>query len=276
MSARFAETFARRRESGLPGLIVYVTAGDPSLPASADVIRAAARGGADAIEIGVPFSDPLADGPVIQQAADRARRAGGSLRTALALVHELRGEIDVPMVLFTYLNPIARYGVDRFVGRAAEAGVDGVLVLDLPPEEAGDLRQALARKAIDVITLISPTTSDERLAAIVRNASGFLYLISRLGVTGARAELPAELRAQAARVRAQTTLPLAIGFGVSTAGHVRLVGELADAAVVGSALVALIGRHAQDPDLPARVEAFVRGLVTPAGGDAFWTPERAI
>jgi tryptophan synthase alpha chain len=257
---RIAQTFARLRTEKRPGLITYITAGDPDLPRSAAILEALDRAGADVLEVGVPFSDPLADGPVIQRATERALRSGGSLRASLALIEGIRPRIKAPIVLFSYANPLLRLGLDEFARRAAGAGVDGVLALDLPIEEAGPFRSALDRAGLDTIFLLSPTTSDARIRKAAELGRGFLYGISRLGVTGARDEVAADARSLVARIRAHTTLPVALGFGISRPEHVAEVGEYADAAVVGSALVALIAEASASADLAGRVEAFVRWL----------------
>lgn len=221
-------------------LVTYVTAGDPDLLRSREILLALDRAGVDVIEVGVPFSDPIADGPVIQRASERALAAGGTLGTTLDLVRGVRHEIKAAIVLFTYVNPVLRMGTDTFVARAAEAGIDGVLLLDLPIEEADDMRAALDRRQIDTIFLVSPTTSDARLAEAARLGRGFLYAISRLGVTGARDAVAGSARPLVDRIRKATTLPVALGFGVSRPEHVREIQAYADAAVVGSALVQVV------------------------------------
>jgi tryptophan synthase alpha chain len=242
-------------------LVTYVTAGDPDLARSREILLALGRAGADAIEVGVPFSDPIADGPVIQRATERALAAGSTLSTTLDLVRDVRSRIAAPIVLFTYVNPITRMGTDTFVARAAEAGVDGVLLLDLPIEEASGMRAALDARGIDTIFLVSPTTTDARLAEAARLGRGFLYAISRLGVTGARDAVATSAEPLVARVRTVSTLPIALGFGISRPEHVREVMGYADAAVVGSALVQVIAdAAAAGRDVPAAVERFVLWL----------------
>jgi tryptophan synthase alpha chain len=255
-----AATFARLKGEGRPGLVTYVTAGDPDLQRSAEILLALDRAGADVIEVGVPFSDPVADGPVIQRAAERAIAAGTTLARVLDLVAGVRGTLTTPIVLFTYANPVFRMGVERFRVRAAEAGVDGVLVLDLPVEEAGDVRAALAEKGIDTIFLLSPTTTAARIRKAGELGRGFLYAISRLGVTGTRETLADGVQALVGRIRAETSLPVAVGFGISTPEQVRQVGRWADAAVVGSGLVSVIAEAGPDVDLVNRVESYVRWL----------------
>jgi tryptophan synthase alpha chain len=257
---RLADTFQRIRGNGHPGLVTYVTAGDPDLPRSADILRALDRGGADVLEVGVPFSDPLADGPVIQRATERALASGTTLAQVLDMVSGIRGELTAPVVIFSYANPILRMGTERFADRASAAGVDGVLVLDLPIEEADDFHGMMAARAIDTIFLLSPTTTDARIRKAASLGSGFLYAISRLGVTGAQDRIATGARDIVQRIRAATDLPVALGFGISKPEHVREVGRWADAAVVGSALVNVIAEAGASEDLPVRVEEYVRWL----------------
>ncbi len=257
---RIGRRFAELRRSGELGLVAYITAGDPSLDATRRIVLAAAKAGADVIELGVPFSDPIADGPVIQRASERALRAGATLEGVIDLVADLRRDTQVPLVLFSYFNPILQLGLENFAVRAAKAGADGVLATDLTPEESVEYRRVLRQAGLDTVFLAAPTTPDERLARIAAASSGFLYLISRTGVTGQRDQLPADLSALVARVRRATSLPLAVGFGLSQPEHLRaLVGQV-EAAVVGSALVAEI-EHAASPAAAAdAVSARVRSL----------------
>jgi tryptophan synthase alpha chain len=261
---RIADTFTRLRAEGRPGLVTYTTAGDPDLPRSADILKALDRAGADVLEVGVPFSDPLADGPVIQRATERALAAGGSLRAALALVEQVRPHVSAPIVMFSYANPLLRMGVDAFATRAAASGVDGVLALDLPIEEAGDFRTTLKAAGLDTIFLLSPTTTDARIRKAAALGSGFLYGISRLGVTGARDRVASGAEALVKRIRQHTSMPIALGFGISRPEHVAEVGAYADAAVVGSALVSMIAESSGSTDLIDRVEAYVRWLKSAA------------
>jgi tryptophan synthase alpha chain len=258
--SRIGETFARLRRDRLTGLVTYVTAGDPDIDRSAAILQALDRAGADVIEVGVPFSDPLADGPVIQRATERALAAGASLSGILEMLARVRPTLQVPLVLFTYANPVLRMGVENFGRRAAQVGVDGVLVLDLPVEEAADFREAMASRGIDMIFLLSPTTTSERIRRAAGLGRGFLYGISRLGVTGVRDQVAPGAQELAARIRAETSLPLALGFGISQPEHVRQIGQWADAAVVGSGLVQVIARNMDAPDLIGRVESYVRWL----------------
>ena len=258
--SRLAAAFSRVRSNGHPGLVTYVTAGDPDLPRSEAILRTLDRAGADVLEVGVPFSDPLADGPVIQRATERALASGTTLPRVLDMIAHVRQDIAAPLVIFSYANPILRMGTATFAERARRAGVDGVLVLDLPIEEAGHFRGNMAEHGIDTIFLLSPTTTDERLRTAATLGSGFLYAISRLGVTGARERVADGAREMVERVRAASDLPVAIGFGISRPEHVREVGAWADAAVVGSALVKVIEEAGTTPDLTTRVEEYVRWL----------------
>src|SRR3989442_2080781 len=257
---RIADTFARLRTEGRRGLVTYTTAGDPDLPRSAEILKALDRAGADVLEVGVPFSDPLADGPVIQRATERALAAGGSLRASLAVIEKVRPAVSAPIVIFSYANPLLRMGIAEFARRAAAAGVDGVLALDLPIEEASAFRETLASFGLDVIFLLSPTTSDARIRRAAEMGPGFLYGISRLGVTGARDRVASGAESLVRRIRSHTPLPIALGFGISRPEHVAEVGAFADAAVVGSALVSRIADASASADLIVQVEAYVRWL----------------
>jgi tryptophan synthase alpha chain len=239
-STRISKRFVELRASGELGIVAYIVAGDPSLDASLKYVLALAEAGADVIELGVPFSDPLADGPTIQRGAERALKAGATLAGVLDLVRRIRESSQVSIVVFSYYNPILQMGLEKFASAAASAGADGVLVTDLTPEESEDYRRILAAHHLDTIFLGAPTSTDERLAKIAACSSGFLYLISRTGVTGAKDALPDDLPVLLRRARAVTRLPIAVGFGISLPGHVSVLGGLADAAVVGSALVSEI------------------------------------
>src|SRR5215475_7065651 len=239
-SSRIAKRFAELRAAGELGIVAYITAGDPTLNATLEFVLALAEAGADVIELGVPFSDPLADGPTIQRASERALRSGTTLAKVIDLVRQIRKSSEVPVVLFSYYNPILQMGLEKFASSAAAAGADGVLATDLTPEESEEYRRTLSAHHLDTIFLGAPTSTDERLAKIAACSSGFLYLISRTGVTGAKDALPDDLPALLRRARGVTQLPLAVGFGISLPGHVSVLGGLADAAVVGSALVSEI------------------------------------
>ena len=261
-TGRLAETFERLRARGRRhgGLVTYVTAGDPDVTRSEAVLRALDEAGADVMEVGIPFSDPLADGPVIQRATERALAAGMTLRRALEMIARLRPSLRAPIVLFTYANPVVRMDARSFARAAADAGVDGVLILDYPIEEAAPLRDPLIDAGIDPIFLISPTTTDARIRAAAQDGRGFLYVISRLGVTGMRDALAPDAEALVKRVRTHTDLPVALGFGISRPDHVAAACGVADAAVVGSALVQVIADHGSSPDLTSRVGDYVRWL----------------
>jgi tryptophan synthase alpha chain len=259
-STRISQRFAELCESGELGIIAYITAGDPSLDATHKFVLALAEAGADVIELGIPFSDPLADGPTIQRASERALKAGTTLAGVIDLVARIRQSSQVPLVLFGYYNPIFQMGLEKFAAAASSAGADGVLVTDLTPEESVDYRRILAAHHLDTVFLGAPTSTDERLSTIAAVTSGFLYLISRTGVTGAKDSLPDDLPALLRRARAITTIPIAVGFGISLPGHVSLLGGLADAAVIGSALVSEI-ENAKSVDAAATaLAARIRSL----------------
>jgi tryptophan synthase alpha chain len=241
-------------------MVTYVTAGDPDAKTSIKILVALAKGGADLLEVGVPFSDPLADGPVIQRATERALAAGMTLAGTLDVVRAVRREIDTPIVLFTYANPVLRMDPEIFARDAKQAGVDGVLILDYPVEEAEPLRAPLIAAGLDPIFLISPTTSDGRIQRSAELGRGFLYVISRLGVTGARDTLADDIDTLIGRVRAHSSLPVALGFGISSPEQVAKACASADAAVVGSALVNVIAEHGAAPDVAQRAGEYVRWL----------------
>jgi tryptophan synthase alpha chain len=263
-SSRISLRFADLRRSGEMGLVAYITAGDPSLAATEKFVLALANAGADVIELGVPFSDPVADGPVIQRASERALHGGTTLAGVLSLVKSLRAKTEVPLVLFSYFNPVLQMGLEKFADAAKAAGADGVLITDLTPEEGQEYRNTIQSLGLDTIFLAAPTSTDERLALIAKASSGFLYLISRTGVTGAKDQLAEELPALARRVRRITELPIAIGFGISLPGHVSMLGGLADAAVVGSALVEEIERAGSVEAAAAALAARVKLLKSAA------------
>lgn len=260
-TSRIRDAFKRLRGEGRRGFIPFITAGDPDLETTRALVLELARAGATAVELGVPFSDPVADGPTIQRSSERALRRGVGLSDVLSVVREARRETDVPVVLFGYFNPVMQFGVERFAEDAARAGADGVLVTDLVPEESADFNAALTRRGLDQIFLVAPTTSDARLRSIAARASGFIYAVSRAGVTGARTDLSTEAAHLVARVREVSELPVAVGFGISTPEHVSEVWTYADAAVVGSALVAEIEKHEGSADLVARVGDFAHSLL---------------
>jgi tryptophan synthase alpha chain len=258
---RIVERFARLKQAGQKGFILYIGAGDPNLAATRELAVAFDRAGVDILELGVPFSDPLADGLVNQLAAQRGLDSGTTPPTVLKTVAAIRKQSQIPIVLYIYFNLIHRVRLDRFVRDAAKAGVDGLLVLDLPPEES-DNYEALMRKAgLCHIYLVAPTTPEDRMEFIVKRGSGFIYYISREGVTGMQKQVAANLAQQVARIRAHTELPIAVGFGISTPEQAKTVASVADAVVVGSAVVNQIAEHGKSKDLVKRVSAFVKSLV---------------
>jgi len=239
-TTRITRRFAELRAGGELGIVAYITAGDPSLDATLKFVLALAEAGADIIELGVPFSDPLADGPTIQRASERALKSGTTLRGVLDLVLQIRKVSQVPLILFSYYNPILQMGLEKFACAAAQTGADGALVTDLVPEESRDYRRILHMQNLDTIFLAAPTSDDARLEKISACSTGFLYLVSRTGVTGAKDALPDDLPGLLRRVHNFTELPIAVGFGISLPGHVSVLGGLAEAAVVGSAGVTQI------------------------------------
>lgn len=255
----------KRKPGSGPGLVIYLTAGDPNLATTREAALAAIDAGAEVLELGVPFSDPVADGPVIQRASERALAQGTRLTDVLDLAAELRRlRPHAGLVIFSYFNPILRLGLERFCERAAEAGVDGTLVTDLIVEEAGDYLAATRRFGLQPVFLAAPTSTDARLKSIAGASQGFVYAISRTGITGARQELASDARQLVERLRPFTSLPIAVGFGISRPEHVAAVGEFADAAVVGSAIVSLIEQCGSGQTgwaaVPARITEFIQGL----------------
>lgn len=257
---RLEGRFSVLKRKGEKALIAYVTAGDPDLPKSREVILALVRGGVDILELGIPFSDPTADGPVIQAASRRALMKGTCLESIFSLVSEVRSASEIPIVLFGYYNPIHAYGQARFAEDAASVGVDGLLVVDLPYEESRELRQFTEPAGIEYITLIAPTTGEERARKIVRSAAGFLYYISVTGVTGTTKPAIREIEKHVARLKRLSRLPVVVGFGITTAAEAAEIALCADGIVVGSAFVALIDRHRESSNLAALVEAFAAEL----------------
>jgi tryptophan synthase alpha chain len=260
--SRIAETFARLKSEGRRGFIPFVTAGDPDLEATRGLVVELARAGASVVELGVPFSDPMADGVVIQRASERALKNRVTVADVLAVVSDARRETDVPVVLFSYFNPLLQVGLEKLCTQARVAGVDGVLVTDLVPEEAEEFSALLSNNGLDMIFLVAPTSTDERLRMIAERASGFIYAVSRAGVTGARGQVSDAAERLVKRVRAVSDLPVAVGFGISTREQVGEVWRYADAAVVGSAIVAEIERRRSDLDLVIRVGDFARALIS--------------
>jgi len=256
-----SEVFAKLKSRGRRGFIPFITAGDPDLSATEQLLCELAGAGADIIEVGVPFSDPVADGPVIQRASERALQRGTTLKSVLDCVAAAKRRTDVPIVLFSYYNPLLQFGLAQLATAAQRAGVDAVLVTDLVPEEADNWTAMLAANNLDPIFLVAPTTSDDRLRLIAERARGFVYAVSRTGVTGARDEINEDAESLVRRIREVTKLPIAVGFGISTAAQVRDVWRYADAAVVGSAIVNEVERLTGDSDLVRGVGQFARSLV---------------
>jgi tryptophan synthase alpha chain len=260
---RITSMFRGMRERKRKAFIGYLTAGDPSPSQTKDLVLALERGGADLIELGVPFSDPIADGPVIQRASDRALRTGTSLTTLLEIVQEIRRESEIPLLLFSYLNPLLRYGFGRLARDASRAGVDGVLLTDVSVEEASEPVQRLRDEGLDTVFLAAPTSSERRLTLVAKYSSGFIYLVSRTGVTGERRSLSEGTAPLVQRMRERTDLPLAVGFGISTPDQVAEVAQLAEAVVVGSAIVRCIESNVGNSDVASRLELFVKTLTAP-------------
>lgn len=257
---RIERRFSEIRSRGEKALVCFLTAGDPDFETTAGLARRISQSGADIVELGVPFSDPLADGPSIQASSLRALRAGATVRGVFDCVKAIRHDCDAPLVLMTYYNPVHKYGVERFASHAASAGADGVILTDLPPEEAGDWKKAADEAGLATVFLLAPTSTKDRVERAAKMASGFVYLVSRTGVTGARDEVPAEIRELAAVVREVSDLPVVVGFGISRPEHVAFVTEFADGAVVGSALVNVIAGSANPAEAVERAGEFVEGL----------------
>lgn len=258
--SRITESFEQLRRAGKKGFIPFITAGDPDLETTGELIVELSQAGATIIELGVPFSDPMADGPVIQRASERALRHGVGLEEILETTARSRTLINTPIMLFSYFNPLLQFGIARLAPAAKRAGIDGVLVTDLIPEEADELAASLRAEDLDMIFLVAPTSTDARLELVAERASGFIYAVSRAGVTGARESMSSEAEKLVRRVRKFSSLPVAVGFGISSAAQVAEVWSYADAAVVGSAIVAEIERSAGSPDLVGIVGRFTKSL----------------
>jgi tryptophan synthase alpha chain len=257
--ARLFETLKYQRRCGM---VAYLTAGDPSPVVTPDLVAALERGGADLVELGVPFSDPIADGPVIQAAGDRALRAGTTLAKVLEMATQIRRKSEIPLLLFTYLNPALRYGFDRLATDAKAAGIDGVLLTDVSVEEAEEYVKVMRAAGLDTVFLAAPTSTDHRLDLIAKYSSGFIYLVSRTGITGEQQTIAESALPLIQRMRAHTNLPLALGFGISKPEHVEALREHVDAVVVGSAIVRQIDKD------PSKLEAFMRDLTRPLAATA--------
>jgi tryptophan synthase alpha chain len=266
---RIENTFNALRARGEKALVIYLTAGDPSLEVTKEIALGLDAAGVDCLEIGVPFSDPTADGPIIQAASQRALRNGTTLSAILDMIESIRTVSEIPVVLFGYYNPILSYGTERFAARAKETGVDGILVVDLPPEEAHELRQYTDPQGIDFISLIAPTTGTERMKMIASDASGFLYYISITGVTGTAKPQVEEVAKDIQRIRTVTELPLIVGFGISTPQQASQIAPYADGIVIGSAVVQMIEEHADKFDLVTHVAHYAKEIK-----EASQTPSR--
>ncbi|MBN1254944.1 MAG: tryptophan synthase subunit alpha [Deltaproteobacteria bacterium] len=257
---RIEQRFNILKEKGEKALVIYITAGDPSLEQTKEIALGLDAAGVDCLEIGVPFSDPTADGPIIQAASQRALKNGTTLAAILAMIESIRKTSEIPIVLFGYYNPILSYGPERFAARAKEAGVDGILVVDLPPEEAAELRQYTDPKGIDFISLIAPTTNTERVKRIASHATGFLYYISITGVTGTAKPQVEEVAKDIKRIRTVTELPLVVGFGISTPQQAKEIAPFADGIVIGSAVVRMIDEYSGKFDLVTQVAHYARQI----------------
>jgi tryptophan synthase alpha chain len=262
--SRIEAAFSKQKAEGKPGFIPFITAGDPDLETTAELLVELADSGATVIELGVPFSDPMADGPVIQRASERALKQGFGLKEIFATTTRVRARIETPLVLFSYFNPLLQYGIDKLAHDAQQSGIDAILVTDLIPEESEEFAAALKSHNLDMIFLVAPTSTDERLRMISAHASGFVYAVSRAGVTGARENLSSEAELLVGRVRRLCSLPVAVGFGISSAEQVAETLRYADAAVVGSALVARIEKLSGSPGLVSEIGKYARSLI-PAG-----------
>lgn len=260
MATRIGQLFERLCRENRKALVAYLTAGHPTPAHTPGLVAALERGGADLIELGVPFSDPIADGPVIQRAGYRALQAGTTLSRVLEMAREIRRQSEIPLLLFTYLNPVMRYGLDRLPADAKSAGIDGCLLTDASVEEAGAYVHHMRSAGLDTVFLAAPTSTERRLKLVAEYSSGFIYLVSRTGVTGERDTLSDSVAPLVAAMRRVTNLPLAVGFGISRPEHVAQVAAVADGVVVGSAIVRLIEQHAGDPGLESKLEAFTRQL----------------
>lgn len=263
---RITQRFDDLKKAGVPAFIPYITAGDPSLARTKELVLALEAAGCDIIELGVPFSDPVADGVVNQEAAHRALLRGASLRQIIAMVKELRARTQVPLVLFTYFNPVLVYGLEQFAADAADAGVDGVLCVDLPPEEASEYKRLLDARDIATVFLAAPTSTPARLALIATTATGFLYYVSRTGVTGEREAIESSVRQKVAEIRTHTTTPVAVGFGISTPAQAAEVAGFAEGVIVGSAIVRMVGELGDSDEMPSKVADFVRSLTAATKG----------
>lgn len=255
--SRIQDKFAELKKRREAALIPFVTAGDPDLKTTLQILRVLEKAGADCIELGVPFSDPTADGPTIQRASERALKKGAKLPAILRMVRQFRRSSEMPLILFGYFNPFFRFGLKKFVRQAAAAGVDGVLCVDLPPEESGELKRWTDAHGLDLVFLLSPTSGPDRVKLVARRGRGFIYYVSVTGVTGARHHFDGELRAQVSRVRRATSLPVGVGFGISTPAQAAAIAKFADAAIVGSSLIGAMEKVARKSEKTKVAGAFI-------------------
>ena len=260
---RIDKRFQELRSKGEKGFVVYIGAGDPNLDATHDLAIAFDKLGVDVLELGVPFSDPLADGIVNQLAAQRGLESGTTPNKVLQTVKRIRSQAEIPVVLYIYFNLAHQYGLEKFINAAAASGIDGLLMLDLPPEESGNYEALMKAANLSVVYLVAPTTPDDRVEYIVKRASGFIYYVSREGVTGMQTKVSETISTMTAKIREHTNLPIAVGFGVSTPEQARTVAQSAEAVVVGSAIVNQIAQFGKDPELVGKVSAFVKTLIEP-------------
>jgi len=264
---RIEKVFTELHERGSKAFIAYITAGDPTLEATVTLVKEFEKQGVNIIELGVPFSDPVADGPVNQEASMRALKHNVTLGQIMDSVKEIRKDSQIPIIFFSYLNTILAYGMERFVNNAVDSGLDGALVLDLPPEEAGDYKKLMDAKNLATVFLVSPITPDERLKIIVRNSTGFIYYVSQMGVTGERDRIAEDISERIRAIRSHTTVPVVVGFGISSPEHVHTSAKYADGVVVGSSIVKRIGELGKEQGFEIEVGKYVRTLTAPLKGE---------
>ncbi len=261
------KTFKELQSAGRKAFIAYITAGDPTIESTINLVKELEANGVDIIELGVPFSDPVADGPVNQEAAQRALKNGVNLKMILDAVKTIRRESEIPIVFFSYINPIIAYGMERFVADAKKSGLSGALILDMPPEEAGKYKMLMEEKGLDTIFLVSPITPPDRIEHIVKHASGFVYYVSQMGVTGERTDISVTIPRMVRVIRRLTDVPVAVGFGISSPEQVRGIAEHADGVIVGSSIVKRIGEKGNIPGFEKEIGAFVKTLTAPLKGE---------
>ena len=260
LQSRIEEKFKKLKEANQKALIPFITAGDPDLDTTKRLVIEMERAGADIIELGVPFSDPIADGPAIQKASYRSLKSGTTLKKIIGIVKELRRTTEIPLVLMTYYNPVFKYGISEFVRDASDAGVDGIIIPDLPPEEGEGIIEEGKRHNLNTIFLLAPTSTKERIKIVASASTGFIYYVSLTGVTGARKSLPETVEASVNKIRKATDKPIAVGFGISTAEQAKRIASFADGVIVGSAIVNVIEKNIDKPDLIEKVSGFVKDL----------------